>query len=177
MSDKIIDFYVSDPKLKWLGNTDRHAIIERVGLDALRNKDLAGKNLEGIYLGYADLNGVDILGANLKNTGAIVVPSQVPVKLLGVTALYGCVVVNDFSRYSYDKYSLPNLEGVSLVNETCNIKKLRMCRNMVYEKYGLEFLNKVDEYNYIENNKKRDSKSGNKVFGKILGLFRRKNRK
>ena len=71
MSDKIIDFYLSDPKLKWLGNTDRHAIIERVGLDALRNKDLAGKNLEGIYLGYADLNGVDILGANLKNTGAL----------------------------------------------------------------------------------------------------------
>ena len=27
--------------------------------------------------------------------------------------------------------------------------------NKVYEEYGLEFLNRVDEYNYIENNKIR----------------------
>ena len=48
-----------------------------------------------------------------------------------------------------------------------------MGRNIIYENYGLDFLNKLDESNYNEMNKKRSGTKIGETIGKMLKLLKK----
>lgn len=111
----IYTIYLCAPQFAWLGSTDRVAILERVGIEKLKEKDFRDCDLSDLDLSDVDFNGVYIYNTNLENTGAVIDPQKILFRTMKSSKLAGCYVINNF--WQYFARDVSNLDGAILVDK------------------------------------------------------------
>lgn len=119
--------------ISWLGDV-ADEVIERVGIEWVKNKNLSFQDCRGLDLSSVDFTGVSIGGANLRNTGARIDPQRYMSEriFLKRAILKGCYVLNKFD--GYEKENMPDLDGAILVDSFDEIEKFEK----QVKKYGFD---------------------------------------